>query len=187
MDTSTVSDVKATSADLNGEWSIADTSKVYWSVTTSKETVNFVNTGVKGKWQVNVDDTASMTGEGSIDMSVLDSGNEKRDEHVKGEDFLAAGIYPEATFKAESFSGIPSEWTEGEVVPLEMKGQLNVKGVEKDVTFASEVVYRDNQLLMSGTTEITFSDFGLENPHTVVLDTENDLNVRLELMLTKVE
>lgn len=29
--------------ELNGAWSIASGSKVYWSVTTSKETVNFVN------------------------------------------------------------------------------------------------------------------------------------------------
>lgn len=185
-DTSTASTgAKVTSAELNGDWTIADTSKVYWSVTTSKEVVNFVDAAVQGNWTVNVDNNASMSGKGSIDMTALDSGNGQRDEHVKGDDFLAVSTYPEATFKVESFSVIPSEWSKGVSVPVEMKGKLTVKGVEKEVTFVSEVVYSDRQLLLSGTTNVTFSDFDLKNPHTVVLDTENDLGVRLELVLTK--
>ncbi|HEY2493007.1 MAG TPA: YceI family protein [Paenibacillus sp.] len=178
---------KVTSTKLNGDWMIADTSKVYWSVTTSKETVNFVDTAVKGNWSVNVDDKDVMSGEGSIDMTQLDSGNGQRDEHVKSDDYLAIGTYPEASFKAESFSDIPTEWTEGTPVLVEMKGKLTVKGVEKEVSFISEVAYREDQLLLSGTTNVTFSDFGMKNPHTVVLDTENDLGVRLELVLTKAQ
>lgn len=72
-----------TSEQLNGTWNIAEPSKVYWSVTTSKETVNFVDPSVKGTWNVNLDDASAMTGEGSVDMNALDSGTAPRDEHVK--------------------------------------------------------------------------------------------------------
>jgi hypothetical protein len=39
--------------------------------------------------------------------------------------------------------------------------------------------------MLSGTTMVTFEDFGMANPHSIVLDTENNLEVRLELVLSK--
>lgn len=171
--------------ELNGEWNIAEGSKVYWSVTTSRETVNFVNEGVQGSWTVNVSDSAAMKGEGRVDMSRLDSGNAQRDEHVKQADFFDVAVYPEATFTATSFSALPAEWTEGTSVPVEMKGTMTVRGVEKEVVFQTEAAYSGGQLMLSGTTTVTFSDFGLTNPHSIVLETENELEVRLELVLAK--
>ncbi|QSF45739.1 YceI family protein [Paenibacillus tianjinensis] len=174
-----------TSEQLNGAWNIADTSKVYWSVTTSKETVNFVDASVQGTWNVNLDDSASMTGKGSIEMSALDSGEGQRDEHVKSADFLNVEEFPQSTFTVSSFSELPAEWTEGTAVPVQMTGTLTVKGIEKEVTFDSQAVYSGGQLMLSGTTTVTFADFGMKNPHSIVLDTENDLEVRLELVLSK--
>lgn len=174
-----------TAEQLNGAWTIAEPSKVYWSVTTSQETVNFVDPSVTGTWNVNLEDAGSMTGEGTLDMSALDSGNGQRDEHVKGADFLAVTEFPESTFVVKSFSELPAEWTEGTAVPVELQGTLNVKGIEKDVTFDSQAVYSGGQLMLSGTTTVTFEDFGMKNPHSIVLDTENNLEVRLELVLSK--
>ncbi|MNN08437.1 hypothetical protein D3C81_1212910 [compost metagenome] len=174
-----------TAEQLNGTWNIAEESKVYWSVTTSRETVNFENEAVSGSWTVNLEDSAVMTGEGSVEMSALDSGNGQRDEHVKDADFLSVSEFPQSTFTVNSFSELPVEWTEGTAVPVEMQGTLTVKGIEKEVTFNSQAVYSGGQLLLSGTTTVTFDDFGLKNPHSVVLDTENDLEVRLELALNK--
>ncbi|MDQ0195458.1 YceI family protein [Paenibacillus wynnii] len=174
-----------TAEQLNGNWTIADTSKVYWSVTTSKETVNFVNPTVTGSWNVNLEDVASMTGEGTVNMATLDSGNGQRDGHVKGKDFLDVEAFPQSTFTAKSFSELPTEWVEGTAVPMELQGTLTVKGIAKDVTFQTEAAYSGGQLMLSGTTTVNFSDFGMSNPHTVVLDTENTLEVRLELVLTK--
>lgn len=177
--------VVVTAEQLNGDWTVTDTSKVYWSVTTSKETVNFVDNKVQGTWKVNIDDSTTMAGEGTVDMSALDSGNSQRDEHVKGEDFLSVAEFSQSTFVVKSFSELPTEWTEGATMPVEMQGTLTVKGVEKDVTFQSQAAYSEGHLMLSGTTTVAFSDFGLSNPHNVVLETENNLEVRLELVLTK--
>ena len=170
---------------LNGEWTVAEGSKVYWSVTTSKETVNFVDDAVTGSWSVNVEDAASMKGIGEVDLNALDSGNGQRDGHVKGDDYLAVAAHPKATFTAASFTDLPEEWTEGTAVPLEMAGTLTVKGIEKDVVFQSQTAYSGGKLMLSGTTKVLFSDFGMTNPHNVVLDTENEFEVRLELILEK--
>jgi polyisoprenoid-binding protein YceI len=184
---SSASTAATVSADkLNGKWDIASGSKVYWSVTTSKETVNFVNEKVTGTWSVDINNPAAMTGEGIVDMNALSSGNETRDSHVKDRaDLLAVKDHPQATFVTKSFTGIPKEWKEGTKVPVTIEGTLKVKGTEKDVKFESEAMYKGEQLLLSGKTNVTFADFGMKSPHTIVLEAENDLSVQLELVLTK--
>lgn len=177
---------QAVSSDaINGQWSITDGSKVYLSVTTSQETVNFVNEKVSGDWTVALDKPEAMTGSGKIDMNANDSGNSMRDNHVRSEEFLDADKYPEAAFAVKSFDGLKDQWTEGEPVPFKMTGTLTVKGIEKEVSFDAKAVYQDGKLLLSGTTVVTFADFGMTNPHTVLLDTQNDIQVQLELILTK--
>jgi polyisoprenoid-binding protein YceI len=170
---------------LNGTWKVAAPSKVYFSVTTSKETVNFVGDQVRGEWLVDLSAPANMKGQGEADIASLSSGNGQRDGHIKGNDYLQAATYPKATFQVTSFEGVPAEWKEGQVVPLKLKGKLNVKGVDKDVTFDSNALYEQNQLKLSGSTVVTFGDYGMKNPHAVVLQTENNVTVRLELVLNK--
>ncbi|PYI52063.1 YceI family protein [Paenibacillus flagellatus] len=170
---------------LNGTWATTDASKVYFSVTTSKETVNFVGDKVKGEWIVDTADPSRMQGKGEVDISSLSSGNGQRDGHVKGDDYLQASAHPTATFQATSFEGLPAEWKEGAVAPFKLKGKLTVRGIEKEVTFDSNALYEQGALKLSGQTVVTFADFGMKNPHAVVLDTQNDLTVRLELVLNK--
>ena len=183
---SEVASASVLSEELNGKWNIVNGSKVYWSVTTSKETVNFINEGVTGNWTLDVQNPTAITGEGVVDMNSLDSGNAQRDSHVKERsDLLAVSEHPQATFVAKSFSDFPTDWIAGTVVPLTIEGTIKVKGMEKDVEFESEVMYKDGQLLLSGETIVTFEDFGMQSPHTVVLEAENELIVQLELILNK--
>lgn len=170
---------------LNGEWKIADTSKVYFSVTTSRETVNFENAAVSGSWTIQLDQPENMKAEGTVEMSEVSSGNAQRDGHIQNEDFFNVPEHPQARFVASSFEGLPAEWKEGAVYDFTMPGTLTVKGVDKDVTFEAQALYQDNQVRLSGATTVTFADFGMQNPHSVVLDTENDISVRLELVLER--
>ncbi|MGC5773185.1 YceI family protein [Paenibacillus pabuli] len=170
---------------LNGDWRISEGSKVYFSVTTSQETVNFADEQVSGNWAIHVDDTSRMKADGQIQLSGIDSGNSQRDGHVKGADFFDVSTYPQATFQAVSFEGVNKEWTEGQTTEFKMNGTITVKGIEKEVTFDVKAAYENNQVLLSGTTRVTFEDFGMKNPHSVVLSAENDIQVRLELKLSK--
>ena len=170
---------------LNGTWKVAASSKAYFSVTTSKETVNFVSDQVAGQWDLNAADPAQSKGQGEVPIASISSGNGQRDGHIKGKDYLQADAFPKATFQVSSFEGLPKEWKEGAAVPFKMKGKLNVKGVDKEVTFESNALYEQGQLKLSGTTVVTFGDFGMKNPHTVVLEAENNVTVRLELVLSK--
>lgn len=172
-------------ADLNGDWTIADSSKIYFSVTTSRETVNFENNAVSGNWAINLDNPSEMTGTGSVDLSQIDSGNGQRDSHVKDADFFNVADYPTADFEAVAFEGLPQEWTEGTVYDFTMTGTLNLRGTDKDVTFEGKALTQNGQIMLSGATTVTFEDFGMANPHSVVLSTENDVSVQLELVLDR--
>ncbi|WP_458123017.1 YceI family protein [Paenibacillus sp. Z3-2] len=180
-----VANETAGAEQLNGDWSISEGSKVYFSVTTSQETVNFVDEQVTGNWTINVDDASQMKAEGQIQMDGIDSGNGQRDGHVKQADFFDIATYPQATFTATSFEGVPTEWSVGQTVDIKMNGTITVRGVEKEVTFDAKAAYENNEVLLSATSMVTFEDFGMENPHSVVLSTENDIQVQLELKLTK--
>lgn len=180
-----VSNVAAGAEQLNGDWSISEGSKVYFSVTTSRETVNFADEQVSGNLTLNVDDASQMKADGQIEMSDIDSGNSQRDGHVKEADYFDVSTYPQATFTATSFEGVPTEWPAGQTVDFKMNGTLTVKGMEKEVTFDVKAAYENDQVLLSATTMVTFEDFGMENPHSVVLSTENDIQVQLELKLSK--
>ncbi|WP_438449018.1 YceI family protein [Gorillibacterium sp. sgz5001074] len=172
-------------AAVNGTWSIQSGSEVYFSVTTSKETVNFVGKSVTGSWKLNISDTGANAAEGKVEMTSVGSGNSQRDNHIKGKDYLAVEQFPEAVFTAKSFGNLPREWKEGETISVPISGTLTIKGLTKEVTFDSKVQMSGGQLKLEGSTVVTFMDFGMKNPHTVVLNTENDVKVQLRLLLGK--
>jgi polyisoprenoid-binding protein YceI len=172
-----------TGEELNGLWNITAASKVYFSVTTSRETVNFENSAVTGNWTINLEEQGSMKGEGTLDLTQINSGNSQRDGHVKQAEFFNTAEFPQANFTTNSIEGLPSEWTDGTVYDFTMNGTLTVRGVEKEVVFAGKALYADKQVKLSATTTVTFADFGMTNPHSVVLSTENDIAVQLELVL----
>lgn len=172
-------------ASIDGLWNISSDSKVYFSVTTSKETVNYEVSQVTGSWTVNGADPAQNQAEGVVQMASMDSGNSQRDGHISGAQYLDIEQFPTATFKATSFEGLPSEWTDGQVYTVNIKGDLTVKGVTKEVAFTGQATYDGGLLKLEASTVVTFGDFGMKSPHNIVMDSENNLNVELRLVLNK--
>lgn len=175
----------AAPADVNGTWSIQSASEVYFSVTTSKETVNFSVKPVTGSWTLNTAEPAQNKAEGAVDLTGLSSGNGQRDSHIKSNDYLMVDQHPKATFTVKSFENLPKEWSAGVTESFKMTGTLTVRGIAKEVTFDTKAQLDQGQLKLEGQTVVTFEDFGLKNPHTVVLSTQNDITVQLRLVLAK--
>ena len=68
----------------------------------------------------------------SAAINSIDTGNEQRDGHLKGEDFFDAAKYPKLSFLSTSFSK-----TDGDN-GYELTGDLTIKGVTKPVILAVE-------------------------------------------------
>ncbi len=63
----------------------------------------------------------------SVDMASIDTGNGKRDEHLKSPDFFEIAKYPKMTFESTSITGTPESF--------KLVGNLTIKGITKKVVF----------------------------------------------------
>ncbi len=62
----------------------------------------------------------------NVDISSIDTDNEKRDNHLKSDDFFNAEKYPEMTFKSRKFNKIDDKnW--------ELIGDLTIRDITKEV------------------------------------------------------
>jgi polyisoprenoid-binding protein YceI len=65
--------------------------------------------------------------QGSIEATSIDTNNEKRDDHLKNEDFFNVAKFPKMTFKSTSVKKTGEN-------TFEVTGYLNVLGVDREVT-----------------------------------------------------
>lgn len=117
--------------------------------------------------------------EGTVDTATIDTGIEKRDNHLRSADFFDAAKYPQMTFKMTS--------SEADKVT----GDLTIHGVTKSVTLDAEIsgTVKDpwgnmrSSISLEG--EIKRSDFGLTwnqalEAGGVVVGDEVKLSIELE-------
>jgi len=99
------------------------------------------------------------TVEVTIEAASFDSGDENRDGHVRGEDFLDVERFPQLTFKGGAPRRSGSEW----VLP----GELTIRDATRPVELAVEALgviadpWGNEKAVFSATTEIDREDFGI--------------------------
>jgi polyisoprenoid-binding protein YceI len=64
----------------------------------------------------------------SVDINSIDTDNEMRDKHLKGDDFFNAEQFPSMTFKSTSFKKVSGN-------KYKLTGNLTIRNVTKPVTF----------------------------------------------------
>ena len=72
-----------------------------------------------------------------VKAASIDTGNEKRDQHLRSSDFFSAKQFPVITFKSTKVS-----MKEGEEDMLEVTGDLELLGVKKSITVDVEITGR---------------------------------------------
>lgn len=91
-------------------------------------------TGTVNAWSGTIVADPAALGGGSVeftgDMSTIDTRNEKRDGHLKGDEFFDVAKYPTVTFRSTSVTAKGSD--------LVVVGNLTMKGVTKSVTLNAE-------------------------------------------------
>jgi polyisoprenoid-binding protein YceI len=145
---------------LTGTWAIdpvhSDVSFVIRHLGVSKVRGRFG--AVEGQI-VTAENPVESTVTAKIGTSSIDTGNEQRDEHVRGEDFLDVTRFPEMTFTSTGLR------TNGEDFLLD--GELTLHGVSKPVTLELELNgFGDGfdgakVVGFSAATEINRRDFGV--------------------------
>ena len=107
-------------------------------------------------------DVSKSTVEFEVKAASVDTGNEKRDQHLRSSDFFSAKQFPVITFK-----GTKVRAKEGEEDVLEVTGDLELHGVKKSITVDVEVTGRakgkegESLIGFESTFTIKRSEFGM--------------------------
>lgn len=125
----------------------------------------------------------------TIQMTSIDTDNQKRDDHLKGTDFFNVEEFPEMTFKSNKV-------IKGNDANFKIIGDLTIKGISKEVTLDAEFngslagPWGGTRAGFSATTTINRQDFdmkwskALEAGGLIVGD---EVTIILELELVKVK
>lgn len=115
-----------------------------------------------------------------IKTASIDTDNEKRDGHLKSDDFFGAETYPSITFKTTAFEKTGEK-------TFKLTGDLTIHGVTKPVTLEGKlngiITDQRSQKLKAGlklTGTIDRKDFGVGSKPFPVGD-EVDMTIRLEM------
>ncbi|MBK7104884.1 MAG: YceI family protein [Ignavibacteriae bacterium] len=121
----------------------------------------------------------------SADVNSIDTDNEKRDAHLKGDDFFSAEKFPKMTFVGKSFKKVSDK-------NYKLVGNLTIRDVTKEVTL--DVKYNGTVKDPWGNTKAGFKvsgeinrfDFGLKwnaalETGGLVVSEDVTLNINLEL------
>lgn len=112
-----------------------------------------------GKVIMSEDDFTSAQIEGSVKIESIDTNNERRDGHLKSEDFFYAEKYPDMTFKSSKVEKTGTD-------TYQISGDLTIRGVTKTVVFDAKhggtITARGTQRMgWQATATINRFDFGL--------------------------
>jgi polyisoprenoid-binding protein YceI len=112
--------------------------------------------GPTGKFTFDEQDPSKSTFQAQVKAASFDSGEPKRDQHVRGPDFLNAKEFPNISFKSKSVK--PADGGSR----FEVSGDLTLHGQTKPVTIAMEKIgTAGNRIGFEGVMEIRRSDFGI--------------------------
>lgn len=170
-----------------------------WAIDASHTTVEFAVkhmmfatvkghfNGVTGTVTVPDDDMSRAQVDVAIDASTVNTRDEKRDEHLRSNDFFGAGDHPMITFTSTRI--VPKGGKEFDII-----GDLTIKGVTRqvklDAEFEGEGVNPWGQTVAgySAETKINREDYGvtwnaaLESGGVIV---SNEVRIKLDVELTK--
>ncbi len=138
--------------------------------------------GVTGS--LTIEATTADTADFTVDLTTLTTNDSRRNSRVQGA--LETSQFPTATFTLTEPVEFGDAASTGAKTTVTATGDLTVHGVTKPVTFDLEAQLVDDTIVVVGSTEIAFSDFGVETPTApIVLSVDDRGTVELQLLFVR--
>jgi polyisoprenoid-binding protein YceI len=119
-----------------------------------------------------------------IDLSTITTNESRRDDNVQRA--LETGQFPTATFTLVEPIDLGDAAASGEAVSVTAIGDLTIHGVTQRVGFPLEAQLVQGTVVVVGSLDVTFADYGVEVPDAqIVLSVEDHGILELQLLLTK--
>lgn len=153
-----------------------------------------VSNEVEAAAMINPADLSHAMGKVSVNLNVLKTGIDLRDEHLRGEMWLNTAKFPNAEFKLNSISGATS-LTDSKATDVKLHGTFTVHGVSKDLIADGQLTYfkesectkakmAGNLLKVKANFEIKLGDYGVMIPEMVVGKLDENIKVSVAFIAT---
>lgn len=120
----------------------------------------------------------------TVDMSTITTDRSLRDNRTR--QALGTDQYPNAVFVLTDPVALPADAADGAAFSLEAAGDLTVKGVANPAVFALEAQLVDDVIVVVGSTEVRFDDYGVQAPSApIVVSVEDHGIIELQLLFTR--
>jgi len=187
--TSGSSDTTANSsagAGLDGTWTITDGSQVGYRVTEvlfGQDTEGVGRTSsVTGS--IEISGTQVTSGSFEVDMTTVESDEGRRDNQFRGR-LMQTDQFPTSTFTLTAPIELGSVPTEGQQISATATGDLTLRGTTKSVTFDVQAQLNGGEIQIVGSTDIVFADYGIPQPDTNGITTQDHGTLEFSLNLTQ--
>ncbi len=137
--------------------------------------------GVTGSFSVGPDGLDPVvTSTITVDLTALQSDEGRRDSRVR--DALQISQFPTATFTAERLEGW-SGLADGDSITATIVGTLELRGVQKEISWEIEAVRQGDVISALATTNFLFADFGIPVPNIGgFVSVEDDVTLQVQLI-----
>jgi polyisoprenoid-binding protein YceI len=108
----------------------------------------------------------------TVDMSTLQSDESRRDSTFRNE-IMETAQFPTGTFVITAPIELGSIPTDGEEITATATGELTLHGVTQPVTIEVTAKKTGDSIAVSGSTDIKFSDYNIDNPSRTGVTTQD--------------
>lgn len=131
-----------------------------------------------------IEDTTVTEASFEVDLTTLTTNDGRRDDRVQ--DALATDEFPTATFALTAPIELPAGADGGETVQATATGDLTVNGVTQPIELPIEARLVESTIVVVGSMELTFSDYGVEVPSApIVLSASDRGDLELQLLFVR--
>lgn len=172
-----------------GEFSFEDATSSFVGFRIDEEFVGGVDTVAVGRTPT-IDGTLTIEGqtvtatELTATLADLTTDDSRRDRAARRA--MNTGEFPDATFVLTSPIELGAGAAEGEAVEVQAVGELTVNGVTQPTAFALTAQLVNDVIVVTGNTEVTFADFGIETPTAPIVAALDDFGIiEMQLFFTR--
>ena len=146
-------------------------------INTEKSIINFILpkaegtiTGLKGTIVIDLIDITKSSFNVSIDPNTIDTGNKKRDNHLRTEDYFYVEVFPKITFISESVTKTKKGYS--------TEGTMKLHGISQKVVINFTVTETDSEMTLIGNLSVNQLDYEMAKKDKIV-------EVKITCVLTK--
>lgn len=158
--------------------------KAAFEVDSTWHMVHGTTSSLTGKiWLENPADFSSVRATLHIPVSAFDTQRKSRDRRMR--EVMAADTYPEVVFELLGTEGLcsPQKIAVESPCPAKLNGRLTIRGTSMDVLLPVNVSRRAHAFVIEGKKDITWADYGVEDPSILIAKVDPIVTVNFEVTL----